>query len=89
MSKRTAFRDIQALCEMGVPIVTESGAHGGYTLMPDYSLAPLQLTLHKALLLRLTLGSISQLADAPFKRERESLLAKMHVLIPIIPSNFI
>jgi predicted DNA-binding transcriptional regulator YafY len=83
MSKRTAFRDIQALCEMGVPIVTESGAHGGYTLMPDYSLAPLQLTLHKAFLLRLALGSISQLADAPFKRERESLLAKMHVLIPM------
>jgi predicted DNA-binding transcriptional regulator YafY len=35
--RRTAFRDIQALREIGVPIVTESGAHGGYTLMPDYS----------------------------------------------------
>ena len=52
VSKRTAFRDIQALCEIGVPIVTEAGAHGGYTLMPDYSLAPLQLTLREALLLR-------------------------------------
>jgi len=51
VSKRTAFRDIQALCEIGVPIVTESGAHGGYTLMPDYSLAPLQLMLREALLL--------------------------------------
>jgi predicted DNA-binding transcriptional regulator YafY len=82
VSKRTAFRDIQALCEMGVPIVTEPGAHGGYTLMPDYSLAPLQLTLRETLLLRLALGSVSQLADTPFKAERESLLAKMQVLIP-------
>ena len=82
ISKRTAFRDIQALCEIGVPIVTEAGVHGGYTLMPDYSLAPLQLTLRETLLLRLALGSISQLADAPFKQERESLHAKIRVLIP-------
>ncbi len=83
VSKRTVFRDIEALCEMGVPIITESGAHGGYTLMPDYSLAPLQLTLREALLLRLALSSVSQLADTPFKQERESLLAKMQALIPV------
>jgi predicted DNA-binding transcriptional regulator YafY len=82
VSKRTIFRDIEALCEMGVPIVTESGIHGGYSLMPDYSLAPLQLTMREALLLRLALSSVSQLADTPFKQERESLLAKMQALIP-------
>jgi len=82
VSKRTVFRDIEALCEMGVPVVTEAGAHGGYTLMPDYSVAPLQLTSREALLLRLALSSVSQLADTPFKRERESLLAKMQALIP-------
>jgi predicted DNA-binding transcriptional regulator YafY len=82
VSKRTVFRDIEALCEMGVPIVAESGSHGGYTLMPDYTLAPLQLTLREVLLLRLALSSVSQLADTPFKQERESLLAKMQALIP-------
>jgi predicted DNA-binding transcriptional regulator YafY len=35
VSRRTVFRDIEALGEIGVPIVTEAGAHGGYTLMPD------------------------------------------------------
>ncbi len=83
ISKRTVFRDIEALCEMGVPIVTETGTHGGYMLMPDYSLAPLQLTMREALLLRLALSSVSQLADTPFKQERESLLAKMQTLIPM------
>ena len=62
--------------------MTEAGTHGGYTLMPDYSLAPLQLTSRETLLLRLALSSVSQLADTPFKRERESLLAKMQALMP-------
>jgi predicted DNA-binding transcriptional regulator YafY len=82
VSRRTVFRDIEALCEIGIPIVTEAGTHGGYTLMPDYSLAPLQLTLHETLLLRLALSSISQLAETPFKQERESLLAKIQALLP-------
>ncbi len=54
VSKRTVFRDIEALCEMGVPIVTEAGVHGGYELMPDYSMTPLQLTARETLLLRLS-----------------------------------
>jgi predicted DNA-binding transcriptional regulator YafY len=82
VSKRTVFRDIEALCEIGIPIVTEAGAHGGYTLMPDYSLTPLQLTSHETLLLRLALSSISQLAKTPFNQERETLLAKIQALIP-------
>ena len=82
VSKRTVFRDIEALSEIGIPIVTEAGAHGGYTLMPDYSLTPLQLTSHETLLLRLALSSISQLAETPFQQERESLLAKIQALIP-------
>ncbi len=83
ISRRTVFRDVEALCEMGVPIVTTGGAHGGYELMPDYALAPLQLTARETLLLRLALSSVSQLADTPFKQERESLLAKIQTLLPV------
>jgi predicted DNA-binding transcriptional regulator YafY len=82
VSRRTILRDIQSLCEMGIPIVADLGASGGYTLMPDYSLPPLALTLHEALLLRLALSSLSQLAETPFPQERESLLAKVQTLIP-------
>jgi len=82
VSRRTVLRDVEALCEMGVPIVTETGVHGGYELMPDYSLAPLQLTARETFLLRLALSSVSRLADTPFKQERESLLAKMQALFP-------
>lgn len=82
MSRRTILRDIQALCEMGIPIAADLGSSGGYSLPPDYSLPPLALTLHEALLLRLALSSLSQLSETPFKQERESLLAKVQTLLP-------
>ncbi len=82
VSRRTILRDIQALCEIGIPITADLGADGGYSLPPDYSLPPLALTLHEALLLRLALSSLSQLSETPFKQERESLLAKIQTLLP-------
>ncbi len=82
VSRRTILRDIQALCEMGIPIAAELGASGGYTLPSDYSLPPLALTLHEALLLRLALSSLSQLSETPYKQERESLLTKVQTLLP-------
>ena len=82
VSRRTILRDIDALCEMGIPIAADLGATGGYTLPSDYSLPPLALTLHEALLLRLALGSLAQLGETPFKQERESLLAKIQTLLP-------
>jgi len=81
VSRRTIQRDIDALCEMGIPIMADLGASGGYSLPPDYSLPPLALTLHEALLLRLALSSLSQLSETPFKQERESLLAKVQILL--------
>lgn len=81
VSRRTIQRDIDALCEMGIPIAAEMGISGGYSLPPDYSLPPLALTLHEALLLRLALSSLSQLSETPFKQERESLLAKVQILL--------
>ena len=82
VSRRTIQRDIDSLCEMGIPIAADLGVSGGYSLPPDYSLPPLALTLHEALLLRLALSSVSQLSETPFKQERESLLAKVQTLLP-------
>lgn len=82
VSRRTVLRDIQALCEMGMPIAADLGTSGGYTLPPDYSLPPLALTWHEAILLRLALSGLSKLGSTPFKPERESLLAKVQTLLP-------
>jgi predicted DNA-binding transcriptional regulator YafY len=82
VSRRTVLRDIQGLCEMGIPITALSGVSGGYTLPPDYSLPPLALTWHEAALLRLALSSLAKLGATPFKPECESLLAKVQLLLP-------
>jgi predicted DNA-binding transcriptional regulator YafY len=82
VSRRTIQRDIDALCEMGIPISADLGVSGGYNLPPDYTLPPLALTLHEALLLRLALSGLSQLGATPFKQERASLLAKIQTLLP-------
>ncbi len=82
VSRRTILRDIDALCEMGIPIAADLGTTGGYSLPSDYSLPALALTLHEALLLRLALSSLSQLGETPFRQECESLLAKVQTLLP-------
>ena len=46
ISKRTAYRDIKALEESGVPIFTEEGK--GYSLMEGYNLPPIMFTEQEA-----------------------------------------
>jgi predicted DNA-binding transcriptional regulator YafY len=82
VSKRTVLRDVQALCEMGVPVVSRDGAGGGYSLPSSYRLTPLPLTSNEAFLLLLALGSINRLADTPFREERASLAAKLQSILP-------
>jgi predicted DNA-binding transcriptional regulator YafY len=38
-SVRTIYRDIEALCEAGVPLVAMTGPNGGVSLMEGYQVA--------------------------------------------------
>ena len=38
-SERTIYRDIDILCESGIPITSSSGPSGGFSLMDDYDLS--------------------------------------------------
>ncbi len=82
VSKRTILRDVQALCEMGVPVIAREGVGGGYALPDDYRLTPLPLTAHEAFLLLLALSSVTRLSDAPYSADLASLLAKLRALLP-------
>jgi predicted DNA-binding transcriptional regulator YafY len=82
VSRRTVLRDVQALCEIGVPIVAREGAGGGYSLPDSYAATPLPLTAREAFLLLLALSAITRLGDAPFAEERASLAAKLRATLP-------
>ncbi|HLK16656.1 MAG TPA: HTH domain-containing protein, partial [Fimbriimonadaceae bacterium] len=82
VSKRTIIRDIQVLCEMGVPVIARDGLGGGYSLPSEYTVQPLQLTWKEMLLLMLALDGLSKMSDTPFAAERNSLLAKVQAQLP-------
>src|SRR5262245_44871535 len=82
VSKRTVLRDVQALCEMGVPVIAQPGVGGGYSLDGESLPAPLPLTAPEIFLLLLALGHLTRLSDVPFAPQRASLLAKLHALLP-------
>ncbi|HYL99820.1 MAG TPA: YafY family protein [Blastocatellia bacterium] len=77
VSKRTILRDMQALSEMGMPIIAQEGARGGYSLPQHFALSPFPFTRNEVFLLMLALSAIARLSDAPFGGERESLMAKL------------
>jgi predicted DNA-binding transcriptional regulator YafY len=82
ISKRTVLRDVQALSEMGVPVIAREGSGGGYSLPENYRTPPLPLTTHEIFLLLLALGSLNALADAPFAGARASLMGKLAAALP-------
>ena len=82
VSRRTILRDVQALSEMGVPVIAREGPGGGYSLASDYHTKPLPLTRNEAFLLLLALDALRRLSDLPFKREMASLETKLRALLP-------
>ena len=58
VSKRTILRDVQALCEMGVPVIAQEGAHGGYSLPERYVLDPPALSAQESFLMLLALRAL-------------------------------
>src|SRR5258708_6802734 len=70
VSRRTIIRDAEALIQIGVPLISQEGAAGGYSLPDDYSLPPLQLTRQEAFLLLFALDGVKNLGSAPFASAR-------------------
>jgi predicted DNA-binding transcriptional regulator YafY len=79
-SKRTIYRDIQALCEAGVPLMSTPGR--GYALMDGYFLPPLSFSTDEATMLLLGSGVIRQHFDAQYRAAAESASRKILDVLP-------
>lgn len=58
VSVRTIYRDVEALCEAGVPIITEQGKGGGLSLMEGFALPGTLMTPEEQAQLLLAVKSI-------------------------------
>ena len=76
VSKRTIERDIQSLQLAGVPIYADDGVTGGYSILREHSLPPLNLTVPESLAV---LAGLGLLETSPYgaaaRRARAKVLA--------------
>lgn len=80
VSKRTIYRDMLALMEAGVPVVSVTGQ--GYSIMEGYFLPPLNFNVDEALMLILGADLMSQNFDAQYQRAAVSAVKKIEAVLP-------
>lgn len=79
-SKRTIYRDVLALCEAGVPIISVPGQ--GYSLMKGYFLPPLSFTTEEATMLLLGSDFMARNFDAQYRAAAEAASRKIEGVLP-------
>ena len=82
VSRRTILRDVDALSQLGVPVVALPGAGGGYELSEGFWLPPLQLNVDEASLLLLALRRLGKSDDSPFGMARLTVEEKLRSVLP-------
>lgn len=80
VSIRTIYRDIEALCEAGVPIVSTPGR--GYSLVEGYFLPPLSFGADEAMMLLLGSDVMAQSFDARYRAAAQSASRKITGVLP-------
>lgn len=81
ISERTVYRDVQALCEVGVPIVAMPGE--GYRLMEGYYLPPITFNPNEARALYLAMSMLTGLtAPGPTQAAAQTALEKVRAVLP-------
>lgn len=80
VSTRTIYRDVLALCEAGVPVISTPGY--GYMLSPGYFLPPLMLTADEAGLLLLGAAFVAEQVDTPYRETVEAARKKIDKILP-------
>ncbi len=79
-SKRTIYRDIQALAQAGVPIVSTPGK--GYALVEGYFLPPVRFTIEEATTLLLGSDLIARAFDSDYRLAAHTAGRKISGLLP-------
>ncbi|BDH61680.1 DNA-binding transcriptional regulator [Lysinibacillus sp. PLM2] len=79
VSKRTILRDMQDLSEMGVPLYSETGPHGGYQVLNERILPPIAFSEHEAISIFFAIHALRHYISLPFETEYESIKKKFYL----------
>ena len=79
ISKRTVYRDMQALSESGVPVISMPGQ--GYSLVEGYFLPPLTFSADEALILLLGGDFMARNFDAEYRRAAQTAVSKIEAVL--------
>lgn len=81
-SRRTIFRDLKELHDVGVPHHYDTRT-GFYTISPEYFLPPADLNLREALSLLLLAEKVSDQVQLPFRKEALQAVLKIENNLPV------
>jgi len=82
ISVRTLHRYFGMLDEMGIPIYTERGPYGGFSLMRGYKLPPLIFSLEEAVAVHMGTSLISEAWGELYRDAAQSVMAKIENILP-------
>ncbi|WP_136604853.1 helix-turn-helix transcriptional regulator [Paenibacillus dokdonensis] len=78
VSSRTILRDLQELSELGVPLYSEVGPHGGYQVLRERTLPPIAFTEEEAVSIFFAIHALRHYASLPFETESSAALSKFY-----------
>ncbi|MGF7029187.1 putative DNA-binding transcriptional regulator YafY [Paenibacillus mucilaginosus] len=82
VSTRTILRDLQELSELGVPLYSEVGPHGGYQVVRERVLPPIAFTEGEAAAMFFAVHALRHYSSLPFDAESASALSKFYLHMP-------
>jgi predicted DNA-binding transcriptional regulator YafY len=82
VSVRTLHRYLLDLNEMGIPVYSERGPYGGFSLVRGYKMPPLVFTLEEAVAIVLGTGMVEEMWGELYRESARGALAKLENLLP-------
>jgi predicted DNA-binding transcriptional regulator YafY len=82
VSVRSLHRYIAELDEMGIPVYSERGPHGGFSLVRGYKMPPLMFTPEEAVAVYLGTALVGEMWGRPYAEAAAGALAKLDNVLP-------
>src|SRR5574341_588198 len=82
VSIRTIHRYFQMLDEMGIPVYTERGPYGGFSLVRGYKLPPLVFSLEEAVAVYLGTSLVGEMWGQLYRESAQGAMAKLQNVLP-------